>query len=1479
MGAEEWAKSFLDIARTVMDNLNRMTKTFGKFPLAALDMLGNMVVLAKPLVSKLMDWLRNEFIKGGKEAGKGMTEGIKEGMSGASAETSEHAKALAERNKLAQGATTRDALGYIFGKKGTTTEKVVNKDKQAAEDAKKNAEAQAETATAMNTVAEAAQNTAKANEEVGDSAENAAKKAQEQAQALENQANATTSVDAGASAAEGAIRDVASASNEAAEAAKKQAQETKNLNEALSETPTASNATAPADTGKKPAKTRRRAMAQAQQMMGKDTEETAQETTALNENAEAARNAAEAREALNNAEATASATTASSATATDNSTQSLVEQEQAAQNNVNTLEQLIAKFNEAKSKAEGNGQATAVEGWQKAIETYTQKLEEAKQKLAQLQAQMGNTGTGTAPVATPTGNEQPATTQTLTQSPVSPETTDNLDRAGKAAEGFGHRLINAYNASSALGSSITSMGMAIKLFTTLIDTSTVSGKKWAGSITFIGSAIMAVNTAMRIAEATAKGLAISGGMWLAIASGIIGMINGIATFVETTSEKIERLTKEAEELKNIQLEVKDTEKNLTSGINKVKELEEARYESAEAAEEYQTAVDQLADAFPELISGFDTANNIMIDITNAEEVLALARKKTLQATLDAAEGEIKKNEAEIQGAKDNIRTNASIFNGTDLERGNLSPGYDVFDDLLQSSVEQKQYDEIMEMVADLSQKSDYSDFEKVSKKVDKIFTSEKISNLDDTSKKAYDILFGSNGYITLIKEGYAQIEALDKANQGYAKSAISADLNNRDQKYNEESKYLNRLRTTFIQAAYEADRQDAEKEGKTLLYETWREGQENLFNTTSKNLQSFWDSLTLEGQSDFDRMMSSKETYSAQAFYDKFGITEDDELYQAFQDMYDKDAENIKTRMINNIQGGSDKEKPAEGTNLSKLYETAKGLKDEFITIYTESIISQATSTINSLESHGLFDAASDYVDNITKIFDLVKDAFKGDAYGADNFIKQLSSYELNSQEGIDNAIAYVESLPNAENYTQIIDQLKALQGTIVSDLTSEIDAIKSNIQGSFDNALKNIDKATKGVGLSDAMEVFDQISAVLGEKLDFNKLFTQDPNELGKYILKDANKINEVYDKLAEKVRLRVENLRGTLDEAEGQVSTRLEAKTFSAKGDFNLIQRNFNNKKYKDKYDNVYDAFYAESSFAQANSEFLEALEELNLTTAFQEYLESGDFDKFKKAIDEAIAGKEADYAGVEAYLNELETIQPAMMQAAAGNITEAIRQIWQLAVDATKDSNSELTGELQKTLSEDISVWDLFQNGTEKLEALRQADIANSTNYYSNVITMMEQASASMNNFWKDILSQGWDKAFNNLASYNLDSSLEDQIREFSENGFDGFIAFFNQFATSMGLVAGSDNYFSAYASALEADNKRAKYNQDEAVKALKYTQNAGDAYFEATVDQMMALAKAYGLNVEDFNNYFEEATGTYHLTEAQLEALGVNNVRIR
>jgi len=74
--------------------------------------------------------------------------------------------------------------------------------------------------------------------------------------------------------------------------------------------------------------------------------------------------------------------------------------------------------------------------------------------------------------------------------------------------------------------------------------------------------------------------------WMAIASGVFAIINGLSTLIITPEEKLEELATRAEELSNKAKESKAEYRTLDNSIKKLDELKEKRYESAEAAEEY-----------------------------------------------------------------------------------------------------------------------------------------------------------------------------------------------------------------------------------------------------------------------------------------------------------------------------------------------------------------------------------------------------------------------------------------------------------------------------------------------------------------------------------------------------------------------------------------------------------------------------------------------------------------------------------------------------------------------------------------------------------------------------------------------------------------------------------------------------------------------------------------------------------------------------
>jgi len=115
----------------------------------------------------------------------------------------------------------------------------------------------------------------------------------------------------------------------------------------------------------------------------------------------------------------------------------------------------------------------------------------------------------------------------------------------------------------------------------LWDTSSRGGQAMAGTFSMAAGAVSLFSAALKIADSTTKTIP-----WMAIASGIIAVINGISLAIETPTERLERLNKVAEELSNKAKEEKANYNVLNRSIEKLEELKNKRYESTEAAEEY-----------------------------------------------------------------------------------------------------------------------------------------------------------------------------------------------------------------------------------------------------------------------------------------------------------------------------------------------------------------------------------------------------------------------------------------------------------------------------------------------------------------------------------------------------------------------------------------------------------------------------------------------------------------------------------------------------------------------------------------------------------------------------------------------------------------------------------------------------------------------------------------------------------------------------
>ena len=222
-----------------------------------------------------------------------------------------------------------------------------------------------------------------------------------------------------------------------------------------------------------------------------------------------------------------------------------------------------------------------------------------------------------------------------------------LLQMGESAEESGGKLKTFISNHKNLGQGLQSFGSALNMVAMMINTTSEGGKTFSGVLQGVAGAATLASVAVKVLNDGIKAMP-----WMALASGVLMVINAIATLIVTPEERIEELEKKAEELNNKAKETKANYRTLDNSVKKLNELNEKRYESIEATEEYQTAVDELAEKFPQLISGFDAAGNIIIDTTNAEDALASARRATTEATYKAIQAEIDAKDAtraQLQG--------------------------------------------------------------------------------------------------------------------------------------------------------------------------------------------------------------------------------------------------------------------------------------------------------------------------------------------------------------------------------------------------------------------------------------------------------------------------------------------------------------------------------------------------------------------------------------------------------------------------------------------------------------------------------------------------------------------------------------------------------------------------------------------------------------------------------------------------------------
>lgn len=206
----------------------------------------------------------------------------------------------------------------------------------------------------------------------------------------------------------------------------------------------------------------------------------------------------------------------------------------------------------------------------------------------------------------------------------------------------------AATALTAVASVLSTAGAALTAAALAIKDSSKAATERSKTQSGLGNILSGVGAG--IGTGITTGMAI-GGPYGAIAGVILGAITsllggagtGISQLIDgynyTIKEKISNAEDQLNELRSIETQKKAEEASLKTSLSELKSLEKAQYDSAQAAQAYKGKMNEIAEKYPDLISGYDSAGNAIISAVQLEEKLAAARLATAQASDNASEKE------------------------------------------------------------------------------------------------------------------------------------------------------------------------------------------------------------------------------------------------------------------------------------------------------------------------------------------------------------------------------------------------------------------------------------------------------------------------------------------------------------------------------------------------------------------------------------------------------------------------------------------------------------------------------------------------------------------------------------------------------------------------------------------------------------------------------------------------------------------------
>lgn len=639
-------------------------------------------------------------------------------------------------------------------------------------------------------------------------------------------------------------------------------------------------------------------------------------------------------------------------------------------------------------------------------------------------------------------------------------------------------------------------GQAISAFSLLINTTSQNGKKLSGALMSIGGAVSLISGVISKNP-------------IAIITGLLNIISGFSTAYESVEERVERLNQEATELSNKAKEIKANYNILDRSIKKLNELQQKRYESSESAEEYQNAINELAESFPELVIQFTDTGDAIINVKEAEELLAQKRLETVNATYTAAKKEKELAEARAQEAGEELLEAASKIHDVLLGNGSISIRGDA------------DYAAATQNVSKYSSEVDDLEDAVLSRNGQKIF--EAVNNLYKTITDIQSDLAIEIGDLTKQKE---QLDQIKQKYQNYKKEVNTASVLDRGlyTQWQQQKAELDKEAFSYVGSGLEAIVSD-------YLYNLnkdkggFNEANDYDYVKTTELFDALYDAVKIKGD---EALQGLTERLNNPDFYSGTDIVE-----------YIKDLEielNKETEKI--LSSGFRKENSDKlKVELKNLLDTYKNIpKDlrteienrteknaEQLTEFERRFYASILPVVSSYEDLGL--TTPDFVGLLNDIQALPPDLKK--AILANGFA---------TKEAIEKTI---NSLKTA-GYTDLANDFELIKNNIISNLNLSITASLEKFASDWSDASKEFKKLTSGLDVSEALQILQKASTLDGVNItakDFQTvngkliLAQQKADEYWKAYIKDTEKQIETWEKEIEKAEQNLEN-KNTLEE-----------------------------------------------------------------------------------------------------------------------------------------------------------------------------------------------------------------------------------------------------------------------------------------------------------------------------------------------------------